>query len=373
MAEQELTRERLSQTEVDPKLYYDYEGRFIKQKLERDRLALLPHVLKPAMFARTGWALGDPGVFERLSVAPLSALTCRFIELKGGERSPLQRQIPAQPAYVLAGSGESIQDGVGHVIAAEDVALIPPWTKFQWLAGPDGLTLWLPQVRIWHVLGLLWQEQFELGQAPAGTEALKDAAGQLAGYRVPAGLMGLEDDVEVRLGGDKKRETVFQARRSAKPASDGGTRYDWFLRKLNEENRLEADGPRVVRAADKPWESTRHGKLKYYLDAWSKAAGQPVDVMALEIEPGGSSGKHRHIFEELLLVVDGHGHDTHEATRQEWSAGDLICLPAMTEHQHFNDGDKPAHLVSVWARQLAHEYLGGIEHIADASSWKESK
>lgn len=373
MAEQELTRERLSQTEVDPKLYYDYEGRFIKQKLERDRLALLPHVLKPAMFARTGWALGDPGVFERLSVAPLSALTCRFIELKGGERSPLQRQIPAQPAYVLAGSGESIQDGVGHVIAAEDVALIPPWTKFQWLAGPDGLTLWLPQVRIWHVLGLLWQEQFELGQAPAGTEALKDAAGQLAGYRVPAGLMGLEEDVEVRLGGDKKRETVFQARRSAKPASDGGTRYDWFLRKLNEENRLEADGPRVVRAADKPWESTRHGKLKYYLDAWSKAAGQPVDVMALEIEPGGSSGKHRHIFEELLLVVDGHGHDTHEATRQEWSAGDLICLPAMTEHQHFNDGDKPARLVSVWARQLAHEYLGGIEHIADASSWKESK
>jgi len=26
--------------------------------------------------------------------------------------------------------------------------------------------------------------------------------------------------------------------------------------------------------------------------------------------------------------------------------------------------------VSVWPKQLAHELLGGIEHLADASAWK---
>jgi hypothetical protein len=41
----------------------------------------------------------------------------------------------------------------------------------------------------------------------------------------------------------------------------------------------------------------------------------------------------------------------------------------MTAHQHHNDGDEIARLMSVWPRQLANEFLGGIEHISDASSW----
>src|SRR5207245_8494492 len=99
MAEQELTKERLTQREVDPKLYYDYEGRFIKQKLERERMQLLPRVVKPAMFSKAGWALGDPRVFERYSLAPLSALTCRFLDLAPDGHTDKQRLVPAQVAY----------------------------------------------------------------------------------------------------------------------------------------------------------------------------------------------------------------------------------------------------------------------------------
>jgi len=44
----------------------------------------------------------------------------------------------------------------------------------------------------------------------------------------------------------------------------------------------------------------------------------------------------------------------------------------MTAHQHHNDGNDTAVLVSVWPKQLAHEHLGGIEHLADASAWKKS-
>ena len=63
MAEKERVREGLRETEVDPKLYYDYEGRFIKQKLERERMELLPRVVKPPMFAKGGHILGDLRVF----------------------------------------------------------------------------------------------------------------------------------------------------------------------------------------------------------------------------------------------------------------------------------------------------------------------
>src|SRR5437879_5494855 len=114
MAEQELTKESLYQKEVDPKLYYDYEGRFIKQKLERERMQLLPRVIKPAMFSKNGWALGDLRVFERYSVGPLSSLTCKFIDLDARQHTDEERQIPAQMAYILEGSGESIQDGQAH-------------------------------------------------------------------------------------------------------------------------------------------------------------------------------------------------------------------------------------------------------------------
>ena len=92
--------------------------------------------------------------------------------------------------------------------------------------------------------------------------------------------------------------------------------------------------------------------------------------MALEIAPGERSGAHRHIFEELLLVVDGAGYDIHEGTRHPWKAGDLICVPPMITHQHVNDGAKPANLISVWPQQPGHELLGGIEQIENAPDWK---
>src|SRR5207247_8467949 len=100
MAEKERVREGLREQEVDPKLYYDYEGRFIKQKLERERMQLLPRVVKPAMFSKLGWALGDPRVFERYSVAPLSALTCRFMDLGPGQHGDEQRLVPSQAVYI---------------------------------------------------------------------------------------------------------------------------------------------------------------------------------------------------------------------------------------------------------------------------------
>jgi quercetin dioxygenase-like cupin family protein len=371
MAEEERVRERLREEEVDPKLYYDYEGRFIKQKLERERMELLPRVVKPPMFAKGGNVLGDLRVFERYTVAPLSAATCSFLEVKPGQRSEKTRLIPSMIAYILQGSGECVQDGKSYGFSADDVVVIPPYTTHEFIAGQNGLRAWLPQVRLWHVLGLLWQEQFDFKSIPEGTEAIKDASGQLVGFRVPRGILGLEEDLEVRKGADGKRETVFGARRAVKKVAEAKTKYDWFLDRLVEENTVEEKGPRVIKAGDRQWENTRQGKLKFYVSLWTEVAARALDLMAMDIEPKGHTGKHRHIFEEMIYVQEGKGYDVHEETKYPWEAGDIICIPPMTAHQHFNDGSGPARLVSTWPRQLAHEFLGGIEHISDASNWKK--
>jgi quercetin dioxygenase-like cupin family protein len=192
----------------------------------------------------------------------------------------------------------------------------------------------------------------------------------LIGYIAPTGTGGLENELEVRPGPDPEREAVFASRRSRRDATNGNTRYDWFLRRLEEENEVERKGQRVIRGADRAWESTRQGRLKFYISRWTEVVAPAMDLMVQEIEPRGFSGEHRHIFEELLLVEKGRGYDLHEGTRHPWAAGDLICIPPMIAHQHVSDADEPVRLVSVWARQPGHEYLGGIEQMKAASGWE---
>ena len=369
MAERELTKERLNESELDPKLYYDYEGRFIMQNLEKEHVMLLPRVVKPALFARGGHALGDLRIFERYLVGPVSMITCSFLGLAPGARSERKRSLPSQIAYVLEGSGESVQDGTSHAFTAGDVVLIPPYTSAHWVASSAGLRLWLPQVRLWHVLGLLWEEQQEFQKAPEGTEPLKDASGKLVGFRVPAGVLGLERPLEVRAEADKRREAFFRSRRAVKEAPAPKTRYDRFVSLLPEENELEEMAPRVIRQKDTPLENTRWGRSRWYVTRWTETPGQTLDLVTTEIEPGGHTGEHRHVFEELIYVKSGRGHDVHGDTEHPWEAGDLICVPPMTAHRHHNDGSDAVTLVSVWPKQLGHEYLGGIEHLSDASSW----
>jgi quercetin dioxygenase-like cupin family protein len=357
---------------MDPKVYYDYERPFITMKQDRDRMAMLPRVIKPALFAKGGNVLGDVRVFERFTVGPVSSLTGSFLQLEAGGRTDLKRSLPTVLAYVLEGSGEVIQDGTAHAFVADDLIVVPPYTAFQIVADRRAaVRAWLPQVRVWHLMGLLWEEQLELSHAPDGTEPMTDANGELTGFRVPAGTLGLERDLDVRVGADPVREAFFRDKRDVRQDTFGQTAYErYFLRQLVADNAREEHTPRVIRSTDTPWEDTRFGRLRFYISNWTEMAGRSLDVMALQVEPGGHSGKHLHIFEEMLLVRRGRGHDLHGETRHAWEAGDIICVPPMTEHQHCNDGDDTAELLSVWPNYLTTELLGGIHHIEDASSWR---
>lgn len=324
--------------------YYDYEARFIKQKREQERINILPRVIKPAMFAKGEFALGDMRVFGRYIVAPLSMLTCGFLDLPPATQTGARRMIPSLIAYIIDGAGACLHDGARSECSAGDLVIIPPYTTYQFIAdGRQGLRAWLPQVRLWHGQGLLWRDFFGTDESENNGEWLAE---------------------------QKKIAVLFQSRRTVRAAEPGKTRYDWFLARLAEENRIEREGPRVIRGSECKWEDTRQGRLKFYINRWNETAASALDVMAQQILPGERSGEHRHIFEELLLVAKGRGHDLQEGTRHTWEAGDLICVPPMIVHQHVNDGADAACLLSVWPRQPGHELLGGIEQISEASDWK---
>jgi quercetin dioxygenase-like cupin family protein len=324
--------------------YYDYEARFIKQRREQERINVLPRVIKPAMFAKGDFALGDMRVFSRYTAAPLSALTCGFLELRPAAETEPRRMIPSLIAYIIEGGGASIQNGVKIPFTAGDVLIIPPFTTYQFVANQkERVRAWLPQLRLWHGQGLLWRDPIAYGWHGNESEAIED----------------------------QKVAAVFESRRQIRKTTNCKTRYDWFLSTLAEENRVESESPRVIRGTDGSWESTRQGRLKFYIDRWTEVSARGLDVMAQQIDPGERSGEHRHIFEELLLVVKGRGYDLHEGTAHRWEEGDLICVPPMIVHRHVNDGQEVAELVSVWPRQPGHELLGGIEQISDASDWKQ--
>lgn len=83
-----------------------------------------------------------------------------------------------------------------------------------------------------------------------------------------------------------------------------------------------------------------------------KGRGDFISVFVLEIARGGKTSPQRHLFEEVVFVLAGHGSTTIEFTdgRQhsfEWGPRSLFALPPNAKYQHFNgSGAEPARLCS---------------------------
>ena len=144
---------------------------------------------------------------------------------------------------------------------------------------------------------------------------------------------------------------------------------------------------KIVRPHDKPWEMSRHGRLKHLINEGMNTRMETVDAYMLIIPPGSRSGKHRHLAEECLYVLEGRGYDLHqdcdveitdtyhwkpqdEVKRYDWEAGDVIYIPPNTIQQHFNaDPDRPVRLISVINRIYKACGLNDLEQIEDAPEY----
>lgn len=145
---------------------------------------------------------------------------------------------------------------------------------------------------------------------------------------------------------------------------------------------------KIVHPEDMPWELSRQGLLKHLLNEKMNTRMESVDAYMQIIPPGSRSGKHRHLAEECIYVLEGRGYDLHqdcdveitdtyhwkaqdEVKRYEWEAGDVIYIPPNTIHQHFNaDPDRPVRLVSAINRIYEKFGLNDLEQIEDAPEYK---
>ncbi|MGH7760915.1 MAG: hypothetical protein ACREOY_05805 [Candidatus Dormibacteraceae bacterium] len=83
-----------------------------------------------------------------------------------------------------------------------------------------------------------------------------------------------------------------------------------------------------------------------------KGRGDFLDMYVLELPPGGETSPQRHLFEEVVYVLEGSGSTsirTPTGERSfEWGPKSLFALPLNAEYRHFNaSGSKSARLVSV--------------------------
>ena len=83
-----------------------------------------------------------------------------------------------------------------------------------------------------------------------------------------------------------------------------------------------------------------------------KGRGDFVSVFVIDLAPGAKSAPQRHLFEEVIYVLSGHGSTRIETAdgrghHFEWGPKSLFALPLNTTYQHFNgSGRERARLAS---------------------------
>lgn len=166
-----------------------------------------------------------------------------------------------------------------------------------------------------------------------------------------------------------------------------GRLYEALLEDARTAPLRNAKRRKIVRPEDMPWEMSRQGLLKHLLNEAMNTRMETVDAYMQVIPPGSRSGKHRHLAEECLYVLEGRGYDLHqdcdveitdtyhwkpqaEVKRYEWEAGDVIYIPPNTIHQHFNaSSDKPVRLISAINRIYKASGLNDLEQLEDAPEY----
>ena len=72
-----------------------------------------------------------------------------------------------------------------------------------------------------------------------------------------------------------------------------------------------------------------------------KGRGDFVSVIVIDLAPGAKTAPQRHLYEEVVYVLDGHGSttvETHDGKTHsfEWGPSSLFALPLNAKYQHFN-------------------------------------
>ncbi len=167
--------------------------------------------------------------------------------------------------------------------------------------------------------------------------------------------------------------------------------YQESLRKSTEFRQTYAEQKTIVKAEAMAWEDSPQGRIKHMVNDQMNTKEYCLDIYQQFLEGGGKSGKHRHLSEEILYVLEGKGYDLHwdvnfdcgdtyvwdwqaEPQKFAWEEGDFVYIPPYTTHQHFNaDPEKPARFVSVTSRIIKAMGFDWFDQLENAPEYKEKK
>lgn len=342
------------------------------QDRERKSVASLPRVIKgkDLPFKQNAQAFRkafvDSGMGRRLRTAPILTMSVSEQIVLPGNKSGRHRHYNEAIFYVLEGKGYEVHDGVKYPWQAGDIMSVPSYCVHQHFNPGDGPARFFfsTATTICEFMGVGFKEQFEMHpgyQPPAGARPLHDHQGDLLGYRMP-------DGTEFRFGRDKEFQKLMESKQAGQFNGRPKDIYDEYLKLLDEQNAWRRAAPHVVKSEACPWQDTRMGRIKYFVSPFQPSGLRLYDAFLQEIPPGGRSGKHRHVSEEVHRVLQGRGYDVQDGATWEWAEEDVVFIPVNTVHQHFNaDPRRPARFVSFQSRLYNYLGHGGIEHLEDAT------
>ncbi len=154
--------------------------------------------------------------------------------------------------------------------------------------------------------------------------------------------------------------------------------------KQSEESRRKYEtAVNVVTPEEMPFERSPDGLIKHLINERMNTRECCVEAYMHFLPPEGQSGRHRHMWEEVLFVAEGSGYDLHwdlnfdcsdafnydwekEPKRFEWKKGDFIYVPPFSIHQHFNaDKNDEARLIVISNRivkDMGFDWLDQLEN-----------
>ena len=160
--------------------------------------------------------------------------------------------------------------------------------------------------------------------------------------------------------------------------------YEKTLKDAKEQQRKDETLEKVVKAEEMPWDDSPQGRLKHLCNEHMDVRSKTMDIYIQEIAAGSHSGKHRHMADEFIFVLEGRGYDLHwdvdfdlkekfdwktsqEPQRFDWQEGDIVYIPVNTVHQHFNsDPDSSARFISASNRIYKAMGYNDLEQIEEA-------
>jgi mannose-6-phosphate isomerase-like protein (cupin superfamily) len=87
--------------------------------------------------------------------------------------------------------------------------------------------------------------------------------------------------------------------------------------------------------------------------------GVSISFLLVNAPPGGGPELHRHDYDEVIIVLEGHATCVAGDDGREVKAGDIVVIPAGTPHRFVNSGDRPLRQIDIHASpKFVTEWLG---------------